>query len=1379
MDKKMKRTVLLVTIIVSIAIVFVPVYFFVLANDNDNNAFVATNKKIIDIKDGTAAWDADDLTPGNDTSDHNNRVRTYDDITYTVQYTLNEKQAGTTSGSIEGRKIQVEVLIPIGYETTVRYGDEVSVYLHEGVDSQYIYNDSYYYVSFEKPVVQIGVADTFEFTLERITTTNITTLNNIKPLVFVREATDLDNKSIKELSTLPSDIPCDLASCNVALTGVESYFVDLYSGNRKENGEVPVGVLIGLRGDNTKGIRGLIVPSTINFTISDSNISKLSFNTNSYRPYTGYQGESDYKIDVFEDITRVSNGSATETPGDNTLTISINDIKSYKMVNYSNAITYFETDYFVTTLASRTDDDYNDYTITLSSNTYNSANAQTTLQIQDSFAYILGNYSSYIDVYEKKLTSNDNQTKLPYGIANINYGSNFAFRTSFSYSSRSDNEGKGIKKLINYIKVDNDVFKLMVNQDTNDSYTFSTAEESSNAKIKINTATVGENNQNLILFGFGEWNSNYLVATGADGCPTIDFTNKEQLMNLYGGPCLAYTGNVQWAYSPDSAHDIAGNDIAEPLKNKGPFVVASEFVATNGNYIMPGATGTLELYGSVVDNYTVANSSHQIVTCATALGRDDTDLRYLGDEYYDGRQLLSFPDNFTKTVYNFYDRYVDEFNFNVYAYEQAAPASGASILISGIKVFEPIIKSYRATDLTDETTNFYHYPIAFTISANATKSDENLKFDTVYVDLYLPTYMNVLSNFGTDYEKIPSSIETTNLDGVDYKIYRYVLSAETPGMSAEEIQNIQNGELSRFTIYADIDPVVTPSVISPVVYTTVDFKATKHIPTTDGGVSSISFYPITPLNSRVANVTLTLHNALAVVTKGSSTPKNIEKNGSYTFNMLAYNHSTEVTPNGYVYENPALYYVLPYDNDLSSASSSKIGTTKYKVNFTSESIASINSTDYKFYYATTGTPENIISDEINVSSETSSIWNLWEDPTVPVEDVIAIKVVKQSSFNPNTYFGSASGLTVNVETVGSNEGNSFYNVFHILAEKPDNYTCEDDPDEDYYCDERKQIKENYASSASVTSVYSREISGFVFEDSDYNGIYTADESRLKDIAVSLYKIETLPENYDPISPASYVSETDTLIASTVTGENGNYYFGGLSAGNYYVSYTIDNNKYITTDYKRTSDSIPDSKNNNSWGTLLPNTNKAVTEVITFAPDTTEGLIRNNINLGLAVKKEMAISLNKYITEVTVTRNGKSETYDYSNQNLSQVSISVLNPKGTTIRVKYSFSIENTKYYPGYVGLIVDSLPTGMTFNPDLKENQYWVMYDNLIYYNGLTGKLLLPNEKQYFTLVLDLELKQAGTYRNIVSAKDLTIMGDQVPIYDFGDLSNQNTEGGE
>ena len=84
----------------------------------------------------------------------------------------------------------------------------------------------------------------------------------------------------------------------------------------------------------------------------------------------------------------------------------------------------------------------------------------------------------------------------------------------------------------------------------------------------------------------------------------------------------------------------------------------------------------------------------------------------------------------------------------------------------------------------------------------------------------------------------------------------------------------------------------------------------------------------------------------------------------------------------------------------------------------------------------------------------------------------------------------------------------------------------------------------------------------------------------------------------------------------------------------------------------------------------------------------------------------------------------------------------------------------------------------MTFNPNLKENQDWIQVGNVLFYNGLSNRLLLPNEKNYFSLVLDLDIKKGGYYINFVSADDLILMGDEVPNYDFITGGNQSQTGG-
>lgn len=1411
MDKKLKRTILLVTIILSLAVAFVPIYFFVLADSGDDNKYKVVNTKIIDMLDGTELFDTSD-TDGNDSSAKNNRVRTFDSIKYTVEYTLIEKPGETTSHNIEGRKLLVEVLVPTSYEVQLKYGDEVSINMDERLnDIVNISGNNYYYGSFDVPVASLGTASTFDFLLKNVNTLDITNNNSIKPLVFIKEKTDLDTRSIKEDQSR-SDITCELSTevtdpstgttstttsnvCEVTITGREDYFVNMYSGS-KDEGIVPVGLMIGLRNAEGKGIRGLIVPNNISFNVFNSDSSKLSFNENSERVYKTYTGTGDYRINVDEngrEMPEINNGEITSSISDGVLTINVNNIKSYLLTQYNDQMYYFSTNYFLTTLAERGQYDYSDIRVTLTSSKNNSANQTSNVLIQDTKNYVLGNYSSNIDVYESSLTSENSSEALEYGKAIINYGSDFVLKTKFDYNSKTDSTGDGLTSLTNYIKIDNDIFELH-NDTSNNGYKFIPTETTSTSKIKLD---IDDEDHPKVYFGFGEWNSNYfdIAPNAPSNCPSsISSLDKEQLMKLYGGPCIVEKDTIKWAFSPVAEHAIDDSTIDS---DKGPLIVKSTYVSYDSQYIKTGSTGTIELYGTVNKDYTKANNTYMITTCASAYGKDNTDFRYLGNEVLSGESLLTRTDNFTKTTYDFNNRVLTSLNTNLCASDRC-PVTGATIIVSGIKSTRPQITAHKAIDLTQTESQFYYYPLALKINANASKSDEKLRYDTIYVDLYLPDYMNVVTNYGVKNEKVPTSSENTSLSNiyarfnkgvpssdVNYKIYHYVITAETSGLTEDEISNLQQGVLSNFVVYADIDSIATPNASQPEIFTTVDFKASMNITDNQGGIIPVTFRPITPEIDRENELnTITLYNSSAVITKSSTNPKYIEKNGSYTFNMLAYNHSASIVQDGYVYPaNSALYYVLPYNGDLSSEMSSKIGTTKYKVNFTSDSIANINRSDFDFFYATTGTPSNIISDEIRVSSDPSSIWNAWEDPTEPVSDVLAIKVVKKSEFGLNSYFGSEQGLTVNVETVGSSDGNVFYNSFHIVSKKPDNYSCSPSSEDPNYCDESKQIKVNYTSSSSVTSVYAREISGFVFEDFDYNGIYTQDESKLKDIPVSLYKIDAIPENYDSTDPTTFVGENDTLVGATVTGENGNYYFGGLSSGIYYVSYTIDNTKYIPTDLEKENENIPDSKNNNSKGSILPNTNKAITSLIVFPENENEISIKNNINLGLTIKKEMAISLNKYITEVTVSRNGKSDTYDYSNQNLSQVSITVLNPKNTRVRVKYSFSVENTKYFPGYIGMIVDTMPKDMTFDPNLKENQYWVMYGDLLYYNGLSGKLLLPNEKQYFSLILDLDLKEAGTYKNIVSAKDITLMGEELPVYDFSGLMNNtntnNAQGGE
>ena len=145
----------------------------------------------------------------------------------------------------------------------------------------------------------------------------------------------------------------------------------------------------------------------------------------------------------------------------------------------------------------------------------------------------------------------------------------------------------------------------------------------------------------------------------------------------------------------------------------------------------------------------------------------------------------------------------------------------------------------------------------------------------------------------------------------------------------------------------------------------------------------------------------------------------------------------------------------------------------------------------------------------------------------------------------------------------------------------------------------------------------------------------------------------------------------------------------------------------------------------------------------------------HIDLGLRVRQIFDVTLNKYITNVKVNSNKGIQSYDYDNA--KKVKIDVKNLRNTTFQVSYLIELENTKYFPGTIGNIIETIPDGMTFNPDLPQNKGWYESDGNLYYSDLSSTLLMPGEKHYVTIVLDLSTNSGGDYINFVATSDLRV----------------------
>ena len=125
-DTKQK---IIVTLILIVAIIFVPVYFYVLADDSDENKIEIKSSSIESIIDGTDSYDSE-TGDGNDTSGNNGIVRTFDTATYTINYRLGAKEGETIDTSADNRSVVIDVLLPSSVKARVSTSSSSdSVYL--------------------------------------------------------------------------------------------------------------------------------------------------------------------------------------------------------------------------------------------------------------------------------------------------------------------------------------------------------------------------------------------------------------------------------------------------------------------------------------------------------------------------------------------------------------------------------------------------------------------------------------------------------------------------------------------------------------------------------------------------------------------------------------------------------------------------------------------------------------------------------------------------------------------------------------------------------------------------------------------------------------------------------------------------------------------------------------------------------------------------------------------------------------------------------------------------------------------------------------------------------------------------------------------------
>lgn len=261
------------------------------------------------------------------------------------------------------------------------------------------------------------------------------------------------------------------------------------------------------------------------------------------------------------------------------------------------------------------------------------------------------------------------------------------------------------------------------------------------------------------------------------------------------------------------------------------------------------------------------------------------------------------------------------------------------------------------------------------------------------------------------------------------------------------------------------------------------------------------------------------------------------------------------------------------------------------------------------------------------------------------------------------------------------------------------------------------------------------IRGRVWIDSNKNGQRDEGENGIANVNVWLIN-----------NNGNIVLDSNSNQITTHTSEDGSYLLEKIPTGSYLVAFEYDNNTYTVTSYQKQG--IDDNVNSDAIRKEMAINGEpkvvAVTDTIEI-----ENAGKSNIDVGLIENAKFDLSLNKQINSITVTNATGTKTTTYNNQNFAKIDLVAKYMNNTNLIITYEFVIKNEGDVSGYVGTLMDSLPSGLEFNSELNKDWYKDSDGNL-YTNTLSGIEIQPGGTSTVELVLIKKTTEntTGTFTN-------------------------------
>ena len=751
--------------------------------------------------------------------------------------------------------------------------------------------------------------------------------------------------------------------------------------------------------------------------------------------------------------------------------------------------------------------------------------------------------------------------------------------------------------------------------------------------------------------------------TASAACPGIDLGNltTDQVQNLYGGPCIAPNAGVETEY----------DDIYAAVDGELEIPITKVVVQTKSGVTLPDNSKVVIGIGVRVRN--VSDISHNYQATVTTSSSDyDSELIYYiprGDVYAPN---VTDSNNYIKSVYRGRDvAYTTDYigdDLKIVNF-----ASRQFLSVSNTNSDGTTKINYRTTD-----NDTIEYVLNTSITDNAVAAGAD--------DAWFITSLRVRVSIPKELVYIPDA------DLGNPEVY------EQPDGSTILIYNLPytkpNMNIPQIRFKTKLDPRLKGDTKTITVNTECyAMNINGEIDTSMIGATGTSFAIYGTGVSEVIGE-MRVGDAGTVV----------EKDTEFSYIINAYNNTGEnVTDYAFI-------DILPY-TDKEEANNEGRGSKfagDYEVKI---SAPSIEANKIKCSKADPNTIAKHVKDKDNADN------NIWEDCSSALTDyesgITAIQVEKIAIAN-DSYMDD---IVIYVKPTGNNYSDKYANNF---------------------IGKTKKTNENISNTITV-SVVNRNISGRVFIDNSGMGVQDETSVYVENVPVTLYKVK---------GDGSLQN-----MAETSTDAEGNYKFENLDVGRYKIR-----SKYNTGDYDLTLRYATENRAIDSDGYKVSDDG---TIEISDKSETSKGILLSreitsqpNMDIGLLPRSTFGFEMKKYITRIDLTNNGAFDTKTYNNE--STVNLSVLNPNRFNAKVYYGISITNNSSIAGTINLVEEDIPEGMIFDNTLEENKDWFEIGGRVQTDSLKDIIVKPGETKYLQIVLYLpERDQAGTFINTVSIIDM------------------------